>query len=147
MVKTRKSQEQHEFIIYGFVVTVVAAWIAHLVPSIVAIFRQISTNPNLSAYYTTLLYDLFLPLVVFGVLLVYRRGKEGIPLLVENVFLTLIVWLVATSVWAISQSILGLTQVALKGDLGWWYLTIVTCVVSVAAAAAVLGYARKLGKW
>lgn len=147
MAKARVHQEMSPFIMTTFLSLVVIGWLASLIPSLVFAVQQLSTNPNLSAYYTTFLYQLFLPLTVFFGFMAYRRRKTGWPLVTESMLLTLIVWLVATTVSGLSRFVIGQLQLTLSGDFGWWYLELIVCAVSVIATVAVLLYARKLGKW
>lgn len=147
MAKARVHQETSPFIVTTFLLLVVVGWLVGLVPSLIFAAQQLATNPNLSAYYTIFLYELFLPLVVFFGFMAYRRRKTGWPLVVESMLLTLIVWLVATSVSGLSRFVINQLHVVLTGDLGWWYLELIVCAVSVVATVAVLLYARRLGKW
>lgn len=147
MAKARIHQETSPFIMTAFLVLVVVSWLATLIPALVTALVQTATNPNLSAFYTTFLYNLFLPLVVFFGFMAYKRRKSGLPLVTESMFLTLIVWLVATTVSGLTWFVANQLQIMLSGDLGWWYLELVACVVSASATVGVLLYARKLGKW
>lgn len=147
MAKARVHQEISPFIIATFLWLTVVGWLVGLIPSLIFAMQQLATNPNLSAFYTTFLYQLFLPVAVFLGFMAFRRRKSGLPLVVESVFLTLIVWLVATTVSGASRFVTGQLQIVLAGDLDWWYLELIICATSVAATLAVLFYARKLGKW
>lgn len=147
MAKARVHQETSPFIVTTFLLLVVVGWLVGLVPSLIFAAQQLATNPNLSAYYTTFLYELFLPLVVFFGFMAYRRRKTGWPLVIESMLLTLIVWLVATSVSGLSRFVISQLHIVLAGDLGWWYFELIVCSVSAIAVIVVLLYARKLGKW
>lgn len=146
MVKSKKSQEYSQFIIHGVALVAVAAWVVGVIPLIVQIFRQTSGSLSLDAYYTPLLYDLFVPIAVFGALLLWRRRKEGLALLVENVLVTSIVWMVATTILRVSDLVVA-TATAAGDGLAWWYVTLVACFSSLIACAVVLWYAHKQNKW
>jgi hypothetical protein len=147
MVKTSKQQEISPFLITTFAGVTVAAWIVSLLPILVTVIRQLDTNSNLSAYYITFLYNIFLPVLVFFVALAFRRRKAGLPLVIESIYVTLIVWTAVTMFSGIVQFILNQVPVVFSGELDWWYLQIVVCGASLAAAAAVMWYAHKIGKW
>lgn len=147
MVATRTHHEISPFIIQVFLLLVIISWATNLVPSIALAISQLAANPNLSAYYTTFLYSLFLPVVSFLIFMVWRRGKKGLLLVKESLFLTLIVLLVATSISGICRLLLNHFQVTLAGGLGWWYFEVVVCLASAIATFGVLWYARRLGKW
>lgn len=147
MAKARVHQEISPFIVTTLLALVVIAWLASLIPVLITAAQQTATNPNLSAYYTIFLHELFLPLIVFFGFMAYKRRKSGLPLVIESMLLTFIVWLVVTTVAGLSRFVLGQLQIVLSGDLGWWYFELVTSVVTAISTVIVLLYARKLGKW
>lgn len=147
MVKTSKHQEISPFLISTLASMVVIAWSVNLVAVLSAASGQWVYNPNLSAYYTIFLYDIFLPLLIFFAAMAYKRRKSGTPLLLESVFVAFIVWIVVTTISRISQFILNQIPVVFTGELDWWYLEVIVCAVSTLAAVAVLWHARRLGKW
>lgn len=147
MVKTRKHQEISPFLGATLAGLVVVAWLVNLVSVLSIALQQWFFNPNLSAYYTIFLYDIFVPMLVFFVAMAYRRRKSGTPLLLESVFIAFIVWIAVTTISRVSQLILNQLPVVFTGELDWWYFEIIVCGVSTAATVAVLWYAHKLGKW
>lgn len=147
MVKTKKSQELNMFILDAFIVVTIVTWLLGLVPSVVSAVQQYATDPNLSGFYITFLYNLFMPLLVFGLLMGYRRQKVGLALVRENVLLTLIVWSVATIVSILANFAIAQLGIVFEGEFAWWYLELAVAGASVVATCAVLLYARRLGKW
>lgn len=147
MVKTSKHQEISPFLLSTLAGLTVIAWLVNLVAVLIAVSQQWAFNPNLSAYYTIFLYDIFLPLLIFFAVMAYRRRKSGTPLLLESVFVACIVWIVVTTIGRISHLVLNQVPVVFTGQLDWWYLEVIICVVSTLATAGVLWHARRLGKW
>lgn len=147
MVVARKQQEIQPFVFKVFVALVVATWLLDFLITGWFIAQQLPGNPNLSAFYTTLLYQVLLPLLLFGGFMGYRRRKTGLALVTESVVLAFSVWLAVVTMSRVVQFVLNQFQVVLAGDLGWWYLELTVCAVSTLAALAVVIYARRLGKW
>ncbi|MBH1980571.1 hypothetical protein I8H89_03555 [Candidatus Saccharibacteria bacterium] len=147
MVKTRKHQEISPFLAATLASLVVVAWLVNLISTLAIALRQWFFNSNLSAFYTTFLYEIFLPMLIFFAAMAYRRRKSGGSLILESVFVAFIVWIVATTISRVSHLVLNQLPIAFTGDLDWWYLEIIVCGVSTVATVAVLWYAHKLGKW
>lgn len=147
MAKARVHQEISPFVVRAFLALILAAWLLNIVSSSVFAVQQLASNPNLSSYYTTFLYSLFLPLVSFCIFMAWKRRKSGAALVTESLFLTLIVYYAVTLVAGISHFVLTQFQVTLAGNLGWWYLEVMVCLVTSMATFAVLWYAHRLGKW
>lgn len=147
MAKARVHQEISPFIHQALLIVLLIGWLASLVPSLVSAATQLATNPNLSAYYTTFLYSLFLPVVSFLIFMAWKRRKAGMALVVESLILTVIVVTVAMTISGIARFVIDQFHVVIAGSLGWWYVEVVACLASTIATFSVLWYARRLGKW
>lgn len=147
MVKAQAHQQLSPFVTRALVVVLVVVWVLQTLGTMIVMFEQLPNNTNMSAFYTTLLYNTFTPLIVLLGVLAYRRRKAGVPLLIESVLVAAIVWLCANATSGISAFLLTHSNIVLGGSLDWWYLELMVCVVSVVATLVVLWYAHRLGKW
>lgn len=125
----------------------IVGWLVSLVPSIVFALRQLATNPNLSAYYTTFLYSLVLPVVSFVIFMAWKRRKTGVAHVSESLLLTMIVTSAVSMASAIGRLTLNWFQVVFTGSLDWWYFEMAVCLISSAVMFGVLWGSKRRQLW
>lgn len=105
-------------------------------------------HPNLSSFYTTFLYSLVIPVLLFAfVAFLNRRYIQNRRIMFENVLITFIGVTFCSLIGYAVQTAMSLGQVVLDGPLGWWWLEIATATVSFAIYVGVLFFARRTGRW